>query len=126
MIRFFLPVILLSIALPGVAQKDTIRKYLDAELQLVSKKEAVLPAIALKGNDHWQLYAVYSDTNVLLNVYYKDAGLTVKDGPFTLYHPKKIIAQKGYFKDNRAQGHWQSFYPDGQKKDEGDIVNNHF
>ena len=111
MIKFFLPLVLLLIVLPAVAQKDTVRKYLDEELKLVSKKEAVYLAMALRDNDHWQLYAVYPDTNVLVNVYYKDAALTVKDGPFILYHPKRIIAQKGYFIDNRAQGHWQSFYP---------------
>jgi antitoxin component YwqK of YwqJK toxin-antitoxin module len=126
MIKFLLAFGLLLIVLTGIAQKDSVRKYLDANLQFVSRKEAVFPAMAIKDNDHWELYAVYPDTNILLNVYYKDAALTIKDGPFILYHPKKIIAQRGYFIDNRARGHWQSFYSDGQKKDEGDIVNNHF
>jgi antitoxin component YwqK of YwqJK toxin-antitoxin module len=125
MIKFLLPIILLLIVLPGFAQKDSVRKYLDADLQFTTKKDFVYAAMAIKNNDHWELYAVYPDTNILLNVFFKDAALTIKDGPFTLYHPKKITAQKGYFVNNIAQGHWQSYYPDGHLKDEGDIVNNH-
>ena len=125
MIRFLLPVILWLIVLPGFAQKDSVRKYLDADLQFTTKKDVVYPAMAIKENDHWLLYAVYPDTSVLLAVYYKDAALTVKDGPFTLYHPKKIVAQKGYFINNIAEGHWQSYYPGGQIKNEGDVIHNH-
>ncbi|MEP6747674.1 MAG: hypothetical protein ABJB86_08105 [Bacteroidota bacterium] len=125
MIKFFLPLILLMVVLPGRAQKDSVRKYLDADLQFTTKKDFVYAAMAIKNNDHWILYAVYPDTTVLLNVFFKDAALTVKDGPFTLYHPKRVVAQKGYFVNNIAQGHWQSFYTNGQMRDEGDIVNNH-
>ncbi|GAC1451123.1 MAG: hypothetical protein NVSMB7_13650 [Chitinophagaceae bacterium] len=126
MIKFLLPAILLLGTLNSFAQKDSVRKYLDAALHFTTKKNFTYAAMAIKNNDHWVLYAVYPDTSVLLKVFFKDAALTVKDGPFTLYYPKGNIAQMGYFLNNIVQGHWQSYYPDGQLKDEGEIVNNHF
>src|SRR3954471_22728856 len=84
---------------PLFSQKDTIRKYLDADLHFTSKKDAVYPAMLIKNEDHWVLYAVYPDTSLLLKVYFKDATLTKKDGPFMLYHRKGVPAQSGYFKD---------------------------
>ncbi len=125
MIKFLLPVILLFFSLTGLAQKDTVRKYLDAELHFASKKNFTYAAMAIRKEDHWILYAVYPDTSVLMSVFFKDAALTIKDGPFTLYHPKKIIAQKGYYVNNIAQGHWESYYPNGQMKNTGTIINNH-
>ncbi|MEO5594370.1 MAG: hypothetical protein ABIR15_05480 [Chitinophagaceae bacterium] len=126
MIRFLLHVILLLVALPGLAQKDSVRKYLDGNLHFTSKKDVVFAAMAIRNDDHWLLYAVYPDTGVLLKVNYKDAALTIKDGPFTLYHPKKKVAQTGSFKNNLPTGHWQSWYADGQIKNEGTLINNHF
>jgi antitoxin component YwqK of YwqJK toxin-antitoxin module len=126
MIRFHCLVILLLFAGTGFAQQDSVRKYLDADLHFTTKKDFVFAAMAVKQADHWLLYAVYPDTSVLLRFLFKDAALTIKDGPFLLFHPKGIVAQKGYFKNNIANGHWQSFYPEGQLKDEGDITNNHF
>jgi antitoxin component YwqK of YwqJK toxin-antitoxin module len=122
---FLLYIILLFTALTGFAQKDSVRKYLDGDLHFTTKKNFVYPAMAIKNNDHWVLYAVYPDTTVLLTVFFKDAALTIKDGPFTLYHPKKIVAQKGNFKNNIPDGQWQTWYPGGQLKNEGAIINNH-
>jgi antitoxin component YwqK of YwqJK toxin-antitoxin module len=109
-----------------LSQKDSVRKYLDADLHFTTKKEMVYPAMAIKTKDHWVLYAVYPDTAVLLTVYFKDAALTIKDGPFILYHPKRIKAQSGNFKDNAASGSWQSWYINGQLKNEGTIIDNQF
>jgi antitoxin component YwqK of YwqJK toxin-antitoxin module len=125
MIKFLLPVILLLPGLNGVAQKDSVRRYLDAELHFTTKKDFVYAAMSIKSEDHWILYAVYPDTSVLMKIYFKDAALTVKDGPFMLYHPKKVLAQQGYFKNNIPNGYWKAWYPDGQLKNEGDIINNH-
>ncbi|MEP7278353.1 MAG: hypothetical protein ABI813_06910 [Bacteroidota bacterium] len=97
---------------------------MDAALHFTTKKDFVYAAMAIKDGDHWILYAVYPDTTVLLKVYFKDAALTIKDGPFTLYHPKRIVAQQGYFKDNIPNGHWKSWYAGGELKNEGEIVNN--
>ncbi|MEO6314522.1 MAG: TonB family protein [Chitinophagaceae bacterium] len=126
MIRFLLPGVLLLLAITGTAQKDSVRKYLDGDLRFTNKRNAVYAAMALKNNDHWVLHAVYPDTNVLLRVSFKNAALTIKDGSFVLYHPKKIPAQRGFFKDNVANGQWQTWYSNGQQKNEGAIINNHF
>jgi antitoxin component YwqK of YwqJK toxin-antitoxin module len=126
MIKFLVAVIFLLAGQTAFTQKDSVRKYLDANLYFTSKKEMVYPAMAIKSEDHWLLYAVYPDTSVLLRAYFKDAALTTKDGPFILYHPKGIKSQMGYFKDNMANGYWHSWYPDGSPKNEGAIVNNQF
>jgi antitoxin component YwqK of YwqJK toxin-antitoxin module len=126
MIKFLLVVIGLFTGLTVYSQKDSVRKYLDADLHFTTKKEMVYPAMAIRMEDHWVLYAVYPDTAILLTAYFKDAALTIKDGPFILYHARKIKAQSGYFKDNTPNGVWQSWYTNGQLKNEGLIVNNHF
>jgi antitoxin component YwqK of YwqJK toxin-antitoxin module len=126
MIRFFLHVIILLTALAGRAQKDTVRKYLDGNLHFTTKKNFLYAAMAVKSNDHWMLYAVYPDTGILLKVYYKDAALTIKDGPFTLYFPKNIVSQKGSFKNNVPNGKWETWYAGGQLKNGGIISDNHF
>ena len=95
MIRFLLSVILFSMALTVGAQKDSVRKYLNENLQFTTKKDVVYAAMAVKDNNRWLLYAVYPDTSPILQVYFTDAALTVKDGPFTLYYPKRLVAQKG-------------------------------
>lgn len=117
---------ILLTALPGLAQKDSVRKYLNGNLEFTTRKNAVYAAMAVKEDEHWVLHAVYPDTAVLLRVYFKNAGLSIKDGPFELYHPKRIPAQKGYFKDNVPVGKWQTWYANGQLKNEGLIVNNYF
>lgn len=126
MIKFLLHIILLLVASAGFAQKDSVRKYLNENLQFTSKKDFAYAAMAIKENDHWLLYAVYPDATPILSVYYKDAGLINKDGPFTLYYPKKIPAQKGSFKNNLPNGYWQTWYPNGNPKNEGLLVDNHF
>ncbi len=126
MVRWYSCMMLLLLTLPSLAQRDSVRKYLDADMQFTTRKNAVYAAMAIKSNDHWLLYAVYPDTTVLLQVYFKDAGLSIKDGSYTLYHPKRIIAQQGTFKDNVPNGKWQSWYPNGQLKNEGLLLNNHF
>ena len=126
MLKFFLPVILLLAALNCVAQKDSVRKYLDAELHFTTKKDFVYAAMAIKSEGQWVLYVVYPDTSVFLKITFKDAALTIKDGPFFYYYPKNKAAQICNFKNNIVNGHWQSWYPNGQLKNEGDIINNHF
>jgi len=124
--RYYCHAMILLMALPALAQKDSVRKYLDADLAFTTKKNAVYAAMAVKGADHWILHAVYPDTTVLLQLYFKDAALSIKDGPYILYHPKRIMAQKGFFKDNLPNGLWQSWYSNGQLKNEGMIINNNF
>ena len=125
MIKFLLPVILLLVTLNGFTQKDSVRKYLDAELHFTSKHDAVYAAMAIKNNDHWLLYAVYPDTSVLLKAFFKDAALTVKDGPFSIYYRKGILAEKGYYANNIALGFWESYYANGQIKKKGSVISNH-
>lgn len=106
------------------AQKDSVRKYLDAELRFTSRKDATYGGMAVKKDDHWILYAAYPDTSLLLQVYFKDADLSIKDGVFILYYPKGMVAQSGQFKNNIPNGVWESWYTNRQHKDSGDIINN--
>jgi antitoxin component YwqK of YwqJK toxin-antitoxin module len=124
MMKSCLPVIALLIAFSGVAQKDSIRKYLDQDLYLTSKSNAIYQAMAIRNGDQWMLAAVYPDTSLLLKMFFKDRALTIKDGPCILYYPKNKPWQKGLFSGNKAQGLWQSWYWNGQLKSEGSMVNN--
>ena len=48
--------------------KDTVLKYLDEQLHLTTKKNAVYYGVAVKQGDHWMLYALYPDTTPLLKL----------------------------------------------------------
>lgn len=112
-------------ALVVTAQKsDTIRKYLDEELTFTSKLRAVYAAVAVRSDDHWMLYSVYPDTGLLLKAYFADKELSVKDGPFTLYHPHNKKAMEGIYLQNSKQGVWRYWFPNGQIKDSGMMFNN--
>lgn len=124
---FSIIICLLTITLCAIAQQaDTIRKYLDAELRFTNRNKAVYPAVAIHQQDHWVLVAVYPDTNLLLKIFYKDAGLVIKDGAFQLYHPNNIKAQDGYYSDNVPEGIWLSWYKNGQLKDSGVLASNKY
>lgn len=113
----------------GYGQKlgqDTIRRYLNNRLEFVNKSNAMFPALQIKSGDHWLLYAVYADTNVMLKAFFQDKDLTIKDGPFTLYHPKRIRTVEGWYKNNIKQGIWKYWYPNGQLKDSGAFKNNYY
>ena len=120
----FTALFILFVSQTTIAQKDSVRKYLDGELRFTSRKEAVYGALAVKQGDHWMLYAAYPDTNLLLKIFFKDPDLNIKEGPFNLFHPKGIIAQSGYFLNNIPNGFWQSWYSNRQLKDSGQIINN--
>jgi antitoxin component YwqK of YwqJK toxin-antitoxin module len=107
-------------------QKDTIRKYLDTEFRFTNRNKSAFPALAIRQENRWMLVAVYPDTGILLRIYFKDAGLTIKDGPYSLYHPGKIKARAGFFTENVPSGCWQSWYKNGQLKDSGVLLANQF
>ncbi|WP_315817457.1 hypothetical protein [Paraflavitalea speifideaquila] len=112
----------------GIAQKkqrDTVRKYLDERLAFTNKANMTFPALAVRNGSHWQLMSVYEDTAILLNVYFLDEELTIKDGTFVLYHPKKQKAIEGRFIENVKQGIWKVWYENGQLKDSGCYINNY-
>ncbi|MFT3824841.1 MAG: energy transducer TonB [Chitinophagaceae bacterium] len=117
--------ILLFLSNLALAQKgDTLRKYLNEDLSFTSKDEAVFPALAMRFNDHWLLYSVYQDTNTLLKIFFKDRSLTIKDGPYDIYHPKKIKGLSGMYLNNVKHGTWISYYENGQARDSGVIDHN--
>lgn len=107
-------------------QPDTVRKYLNLDLALTNKANGELPALSVKTGDHWLLMSVYPDTSVLLKAYFQDEKLTIKDGPFVLYHPKKLKAAEGLYENNIKQGPWMFWHPNGKLRDSGVYKNNHY
>lgn len=105
-------------------QAEKVRKYLDSKLTFTNKANMEFAAMAMKEADHWLLISVYEDTGLLLKAWFLDEKLTNKDGPFILYHPKKIKAVEGQFVNNVKQGSWRTWYANGQLKDSGIYVNN--
>jgi antitoxin component YwqK of YwqJK toxin-antitoxin module len=128
MLKTFLTIIcFLTIKLCAFAQQaDTVRKYLDAEFRFTNRNKAVFPAVVIRQQDRWVLVSVYPDTNILLKIFYQDAGLVIKDGPYIIYHPKNIKAQEGYFTNNNQEGIWQNWYKNGQIKDSGLLATNQY
>lgn len=124
---YFILFALISFTLSGFAQKkqrDSVRKYFDSRLAFTNKANMDFAAMAVRHGDHWLLVSVYPDTGLLLKAYFKDEKLTIKDGPFTLYHPYKIKAVEGIFIDDVKHGAFKSWYTNGQLKDSGFYVNN--
>ena len=121
--------ILCHCCITGFAQKkksaDTVRKYLDSRLALTNKANGVYAAVAMKQGDHWLLVSAYADTTPLLRAYFQDEALTIKDGPFILYHPRKIKMFAGSYVNNIKQGVWMAWHKNGQLKDSGTYRNNH-
>lgn len=105
--------------------KDTIRRYLNNRLEFTNKSNAVFPALQIRSGDHWLLFAVYSDTSALLKAFFQDQDLTIKDGPFTLYHPHRVRSVEGWYKNNIKQGVWKYWYTNGHLKDSGAYKNNY-
>ncbi|HSC39770.1 MAG TPA: hypothetical protein VLD19_17920, partial [Chitinophagaceae bacterium] len=106
-------------------QRDTVRKYLDAGLHFTNKRNMVFAALAIRTGDHWLLLAVYPDTSMLARIYFKNEGLTIKDGPYTIYSQGNKI-QDGNFIDNIAEGNWQSWHVNGLPQDSGQVKHNYF
>lgn len=108
----------------GHTQKgDTLIKYLDADLNLTKKNKAVFPAAAIRQQDSWFVVAWYDDTSCVVKAYYKNKGLTIKEGRYELYYPNNRHALAGYYHDNRRTGVWRRWYENGQLKDSGFIHN---
>ena len=118
--------IILSLAAHQViySQKsDTLKKYLDGNFFLTSRKNMVYPALAFRSNDRWILYAAYPDNAPLLIAYFKDKDLEVFDGPYTVYYPNKNRARSGHYQDGYRRGVWRYWYSNGRLRDSGIIIN---
>jgi antitoxin component YwqK of YwqJK toxin-antitoxin module len=117
---------LLSIMLcsAALAQKDTIHKWLDAELNFTNKKNGIYPAIIFKQENHWQLRADYPAGTTAVAMSFKDPELTIRDGHYIRYYPALQKAEEGNFVNNMQEGVWQNWYPNGNGKDSGTFKNN--
>jgi TonB family protein len=121
---FILLLILLPIASLG-QKKDTVPRYLDADLVLTTKNHAVYYGVSFRKDEHWLLYALYPDNTPLLTSYFKDRELTIKDGPQVVYYPGNKKALECFYRDNMLTGVHQIWYVYGQKKDSGFLDQNH-
>lgn len=120
----FLLIIFLSCFTGIKAQKDSVLKYLDENLHFTTRNKAAFPAMAAKQGDHWVLTALYPHTSILIKIFFKDAALAIKDGPFTLYYQNSMISEEGFFVNNLPHGIFRSWYSDGNMKDSGFIYRN--
>lgn len=105
-------------------KKDTVYKYLDANLQPTDEKNGQYFGVAIKKEGYWLLYAIYPDTTPVIKATFQDKHLKIKHGPYTIYYPKNIIASSGHYNNNKINGVWQTWHPNGNKKDSGLVINN--
>ncbi len=109
---------------PCVAQKtDTIKKYLDKNLILTNKAGAFYVAIAFPQGDHWVLRSTYADKAPIIESYFTDKKLTIRDGSFSAFYSGGVLALQGHFTNNQRTGVWKSWHKNGQLKDSGTIKN---
>ena len=109
----------------SIGQKsDIVVRYLDADLNTTTKKKAVYPALAVRQQNGWGLYAVYPDTTYVLKAHYRDKALTIKEGPYEVYYMKSSLAVSGFYHDNRRVGSWRTWHENGRLKDSGFLNNN--
>ena len=121
-IHFYALVYSLFLTTTMFAQKrDTVKKYLDANFSFTNRAHALYYGLAVKQGDHWVLVATYPDNSPLLEVWFKDKNLTIKDGPFSLYYGKEKPSMVGYFVNNQQEGGWKYWYRNGVLKDSGVI-----
>ncbi len=107
-----------------LAQKDTVVKYFNKNLEITTKDKADFLGVAVKKENSWLVFAVYPDTSTLLKAYYKDKRLRLKEGPYTVYYPQSKPAQQGYYQNNKMVGTWRFWYENGVLKDSGALDNN--
>lgn len=105
-------------------KNDTLRKYLDANFSLTSRKNMIYPAIAFKSGDHWILFATYPNKNPLLNASFRDKKLTTLEGSYILYYSNKNKATEGRYENGYKTGIWKVWHVNGQLRDSGIIKNN--
>lgn len=120
--------LLLFIPFFAVSQKghkDTTLVYLDENLNFTNAKNGAFAGLSIKVENGWLVYVQYPDTTPLLKAYFKDKNLTVKEGPYTAYYPKKIKAREGFYYNDKMNGNWRYWYPDGQLKDSGRLADDH-
>lgn len=122
--KIIVTAVLLIIANACFAQKDTIRKWLDAQLNFTNKKNGIYPAIIFKQENHWQLSADYPAGTTAVAMSFKDPDLTIRDGHYIRYYPALQKAEEGNFINNLQEGVWQSWYPNGNRKDSDTFKNN--
>jgi TonB family protein len=121
--KFCICVLLLFPLLSFAQKKDTVLKYLDSNLQPTNEKNVVYFGVAIKKKEGWLLYALYPDTTPVIQAWFKDKQLKIKNGPYTVYYPKRVVAENGYYTENKMNGVWQSWHPNGEKKDSGLMKN---
>jgi antitoxin component YwqK of YwqJK toxin-antitoxin module len=122
--RYLLILLFPSFCIAQNQKKDTVLRYLDEKLELTTRDSAVYYGVSVRRNDHWFLYALYSDTTPVASIYFKDKKLTIKDGAYTVFYPKNTKAIEGYFVENKKDSIWQNWHPNGNLKDSGFVKNN--
>src|SRR5690349_12669250 len=122
--RIFISMFICFLYLGTAAQKkDSIPVYLDENIAITGKKNAVFSAMSFKNLDHWELNAVYPDASVLLIMSFKDQKLQSRDGEFIAYYSKKQPWIRGRFKNDVPDGNWVFYFPNGQIRQFGMIEN---
>lgn len=105
--------------------KDTTLIFLDEALEVTTEKKSAFVGVSVKVENGWMVYALYPDTTPVLRAYYKDKALKIKEGPYTVYYPKKQKAKEGFYHDGKMYGNWRFWYSNGQLKDSGRILDDH-
>jgi TonB family protein len=101
----------------GFSQPDTTLKYFNANLEMVSKNNAVYTGKVFQSANGWNALISNSAGVLLLKASFRDKNLQTKNGLFTYYHPDGSVAIIGMMDNNLQTGTWKSWYPNGKMRD---------
>ena len=123
MIRFFLPILLLTIVFPALAFGETMDDLVERD-GLHYKKFTDIPFTgevtgeiksSFRNGKRDGPWVTYFDTGQLkVKGTYKEGK---RDGPWVSYHDNGQLFQKGSYKDGNADGPWVGYMKDGTADD---------
>lgn len=104
--------------------QDSISCYFDAQLLSTEKRNAVYTGKMIETGNGWEAFAYYPDGKPLMNAFFKDKKLKVKQGDYTVFFPNGTPKLKASFEENTVDGNYTSWHENGLKEDSGLIKEN--
>ena len=109
---------LLMIAIPVLAQNDTVVVYYDRAGKVCSQNDAIKFALQIQENDHFKKLMVDGmDNRVEYIAYFTDAECKNFDGPYKSLYKNGGTVESGYYLKNKKAGPWRKWYDDGKLED---------
>ncbi len=110
-------IILLSLAIRATAQKTT--RYYDIDRKESDAKRARFVSILEKTDSGWHRLDYYFIKSLTpeMEGWYQDSTEKIRTGKFTWFYPDKKPSMTGHYRQNKKQGTWLKYHPNGMIAD---------